>query len=180
MVDDEEAGSLQTEPDDEASQDEDESVEDDDDDTVSDEDDYAEEYYDDSNADLLTDKLDLPDNLSPQFYRFYQEFTNSMDFIIKYEYNLSPNLIASPAIEGMQEKDAQCILFKHYDLQKRLCEKNCSKFKGPYSVLQIYIERIVDTILAFKAKWRNLAIEELGLITMTAHGRKFAPLLPNL
>lgn len=47
---------------------------------------------------------------------------------------------------------------------KKVCEKNCKCFKGPYSVLQIYIERIVDTILEFKTKWRRLAQDDLKLI----------------
>ena len=47
-------------------------------------------------------------------------------------------------------------------------------------MLQIYIERIVDAILEFKAKWRKLAQEDLKLIQVTPEGRRFAPLLPNL
>lgn len=47
-------------------------------------------------------------------------------------------------------------------------------------MLQIYIERIVDAILEFKAKWRKLAQDDLKLIQITPEGRRFAPLLPNL
>ena len=88
VVDEDDNDSLQTENDEDGSQETDDDSLEEDEEELSDEDEYAEEYYDESSCDLLTDKLDLPENLSPQFYKFYQDFTNSMDFIIKYEYNL--------------------------------------------------------------------------------------------
>ena len=39
---------------------------------------------------LLTENLEIPADMSPQFHRFYENFTKYIDFIIKYEYNILP------------------------------------------------------------------------------------------
>ena len=84
--------------------DDDDSVEDEDEDSLEDDEmtDDEEEYIEEGceeGCDLLMDKLELPPNLSPQFYKFYEEFTTQMDFIIKYEYNLRP---AVPVLQAGQ------------------------------------------------------------------------------
>jgi len=39
---------------------------------------------------LLTENLEIPVDMSPQFHRFYENFTKYIEFIIKYEYNILP------------------------------------------------------------------------------------------
>lgn len=105
-VDEEDHGSL--------ANDDDESVEDEDEDSLEDdeisddEEEYIEEVMEEG-CDLLMDKLELPSNLSPQFYKFYEEFTTQMDFIIKYEYNLRPSVPAAylPAGQNVSQRAAE-------------------------------------------------------------------------
>ena len=120
--------------------DDDESVEDEDEDSLEDDEmtDDEEEYIEEGceeGCDLLMDKLELPPNLSPQFYKFYEEFTTQMDFIIKYEYNLRPPVPVLQSGQNVTQRAAEQLILKHYDTYKKLCEANCQKFKGPYSVL---------------------------------------------
>ena len=56
-----------------------------------------------------------------------------MDFIIKYEYNLSPS--NNLKVRDLNQKEVQQLNLKTYDQYKKNCEKNCKCFKGPYSVL---------------------------------------------
>lgn len=56
-------------------------------------DDEKQEDYDSNSATnqkLLKQKLKLSDKLSPQFHRFYENFSSYVNFIIQYEYNILP------------------------------------------------------------------------------------------
>lgn len=44
----------------------------------------------DSNSKLLKHKLKISDKLSPQFHCFYENFSQNVNFIIQYEYNILP------------------------------------------------------------------------------------------
>lgn len=100
---------------------------------------------------LLTESLEIPADMSPQFHRFYESFTRHIDFIIKYEYNLG--VVANTQIETLTDPKARdaapLLLKKYYDSYKKQCDKDCKCFTGPYSVLQIFIEKIVDAIQNF-------------------------------
>jgi hypothetical protein len=98
-VEEEDHGSLAADEDDSAEDEDEDSLEDDEITGSEDDDEYNDEACDEG-CDLLMDKLDLPDNLSPQFYQFYEEFTTQMDFIIKYEYNLRPSVPAAYSSPG--------------------------------------------------------------------------------
>lgn len=69
-------------------------VEEEDDDQCGDDDNQS-DLYNNGAADqeienLLTENLEIPADMSPQFHRFYENFTKYIDFIIKYEYNILP------------------------------------------------------------------------------------------
>jgi len=109
---------------------------------------------------LLTESLEVPADMSPQFHRFYENFTKHIDFIIKYEYNLGSGTNAQ---NDTLLTDQKVLLKRQYDAYKKQCDKNCKCFTGPYSVLQIFIEKIVDAIQSFAQKLRVLAHDDLRL-----------------
>jgi len=62
----------------------------------------------------------------------------------------------------MKARDtAQLILKKKYNNLRKLCEHNCKCFTGPHSVLQIFIEKIVQAIESFACKLKGLTRDEL-------------------
>ena len=62
-----------------------------------------------------------------------------------------------------QRDAAQAILKKKYNNLKNLCEHNCKQFTGPHSVLQIFIEKIVEAVKSFADKLKLLTRDELSL-----------------
>lgn len=60
---------------------------------------------------------------------------------------------------------AYLILKKKYNNLRKMCEQNCKCFTGPHSVLQIFIEKIVEAIESFVEKLRVLTRDELQLWT---------------
>lgn len=59
----------------------------------SDEDEEEYERIDDStnsSQNLLKHKLKVSNKLSPQFHQFYEAFSDNVDFIIQFEYNILP------------------------------------------------------------------------------------------
>ena len=67
-------------------------IEEDEDDVCGDEDHHPDmfETNDQDIENLLTENLEIPVDMSPQFHRFYENFTKYIEFIIKYEYNILP------------------------------------------------------------------------------------------
>lgn len=52
---------------------------------------------------------------------------------------------------------------KKYNNLKKLCEQSCRCFTGPHSVLQIFIEKIVQAIDSFAEKLKVLTRDELQI-----------------
>ena len=122
----------------------------------------------------------ISDKLSPQFHRFYDQFLTNIEYIIQYEYNILPeqkfyqNFGAQPNLQTNQNNScyladqrareaAETILKKKYDNLRKLCEQNCKCFTGPHSVLQIFIEKIVQAVESFSSKLKGLARDDLQL-----------------
>ena len=42
------------------------------------------------NPNLLQEPFQVPSKMSPQFKKFYETFSQHIEFIIKYEYNILP------------------------------------------------------------------------------------------
>lgn len=131
---------------------------------------------------LLKQKLKVSDKLSLQFHRFHQNFQRNVEFIIQFEYNILPqqkcyqSIGTIPSLNNsggdqsyqylndQRARDtAQLILKKKYNNFRKLCEQNCKCFTGPHSVLQIFIEKIVQAIESFGQKLRNLTKDDLLL-----------------
>ena len=73
---------------------------------------------------LLTESLEVPADMSPQFHRFYENFTKHIDFIIKYEYNLGSGTNAQ---NDTLLTDQKVLLKRQYDAYKKQCDKNCKQ-----------------------------------------------------
>lgn len=58
---------------------------------------------------------------------------------------------------------AQLILKREYNKLKKQCEVNCKCFTGPHSVLQVFIEKIVQAIECFVQKLKRVSRDELKL-----------------
>jgi hypothetical protein len=116
----------------------------------------------------------ISENMCPQFHKFYQSFLGNVEYIIQYEYNILPeqkfyqNFSADTEyyLADQRARDAaEVILKKKYDNLRKMCEQNCKCFTGPHSVLQIFIEKIVQAIEQFTQKLKILARDDLNLWT---------------
>jgi hypothetical protein len=58
----------------------------------------------DNIAKLLKQKLKVSDKLSPQFHRFYENFSQNVNFIIQYEYNI---LVQQKSYQNYQGQNQQ-------------------------------------------------------------------------
>ncbi len=80
----------------------------------------------------------MPKQLSQRFQRFSDEFHSYIEKIIKYEYGLYayPEKYTNP--KSLKNE-------KHFQLIQQ-CKQLCRKYKGPHSVLQVFLEQIIECI----------------------------------
>lgn len=93
-------------------------------------------YQDDISQNLIHSTLQPPSHLSPAFKRFFAEFENNIDFILRSDYEILPQHC----------KAEQKRLKNKYENLLTASRDMCRRFTGPHSVLQIFLEKIVASI----------------------------------
>jgi hypothetical protein len=74
--------------------------------------------------------LKLPDQLSPGFKQFYGEFQSYLDYIIRWDYEILPQLQNENVSKTELNK-----LKQRYDELLVESRRMCRRFVGPHSVL---------------------------------------------
>lgn len=83
----------------------------------------------------------MPDQLSPTFKEFYEEFQSHLDYIIKWDYEILPQL----QNEHVTKQELARLKSRYEQLLSQTKEM-CKRFIGPHSVLQVFLEKIVTSI----------------------------------
>lgn len=90
---------------------------------------------------LIHSTLLPPAHLSPRFKRFFSEFEGNIDYILRYDYEILPQLMSPFVCKAEQKR-----LKNKYENLLNQSKEMCRRFTGPHSVLQIFLEKIVASI----------------------------------
>lgn len=85
--------------------------------------------------------LSPPQALSANFKRFYAEFESYIDFILRWDYEILPQL----QVEQVSKHELARLKTKYDNLLTQSREM-CRRFTGPHCVLQVFLEKIIASI----------------------------------
>jgi hypothetical protein len=116
---------------------------------------------DSGNSFLYSCCLPLPQQLSPSFGRFAQEFNSNIDYILKYTYRLiaSQTAVSSTTLSNAEKVRLQT----KYENLLGQSKEMCKRFTGPHSVLQIFLEKIIGCIWRVSSQIKDMTKDHLGL-----------------
>ncbi|CDW90482.1 UNKNOWN [Stylonychia lemnae] len=122
--------------------------------------------------------LPLPNKLSQKFQRISKEFNNNITYIMNYVYNLlqqtpqplvTSNLVQTTQINATNAQlleNAQTDKSRQQTKYENLVQQSkelCKKYVGPHSVLQVFLEKIIDCIGQIALQIKKMAKNDLKL-----------------